>query len=244
VIKAGLVWALAAIGAGVLIAYGLPLPAGKVDPVIEGVDLALAAAATLVLGSVLLRRISGRWAAYLVVVLLSLGAVGQGLRYIAPQVAAVVHGQPLYDQDPRGMTAGLYDGFRWITKHTSPHAVIAVNNPIDWRKNWPAPGNFYYSAFAERRIFLEGWMYTQRSLNLDVTAVQSRTVHPYASREKLNTEVFAYADPNALHTLVSRYGVRYLLVSRLPSAPPASPRLANLARTVYANRDVTIYAVD
>jgi hypothetical protein len=142
------------------------------------------------------------------------------------------------------MTAGLYDGFRWITRNTSPHAVIAVNNPIDWRKNWPAPGNFYYSAFAERRIFLEGWMYTQRSLNLDVTAVQSRTVHPYASREKLNTEVFAYADPNALHTLVSRYGVRYLLVSRLPSAPPASPRLANLARTVYANRDVTIYAVD
>ncbi|MBV9473942.1 MAG: hypothetical protein JO206_13315, partial [Solirubrobacterales bacterium] len=55
-----------------------------------------------------------------------------------------------------GLTPGLQRALTWIRRHTAPSAVVAVNNQYsDPRRR--SPDYYYYSAFGERRVFLEGW---------------------------------------------------------------------------------------
>ena len=89
------------------------------------------------------------------------------------------------------------------------------------------PRYFYYSAFAERRVFLEGWDYSR--------------IGDRSDRIALNERVFKNADPEALRLMVEKYGVTYLVVDKVHGSDNA--RLATLARLVFSNPDVTIYSV-
>ncbi|MDX6511106.1 MAG: hypothetical protein QOE36_610, partial [Gaiellaceae bacterium] len=153
-----------------------------------------------------------------------------------PLDLTVPHG---YQRAGSGLTPGLLHGLDWVRTHTPATAVLAANNYwADSRTR--LPDDFYYSAFSERRVFLEGWVTSLAWWRMDPAAA-ARGEAAYPERLSLNEAVFQRADRHALATLVNRYGVRYLVVDHVHRS--ASPRVARLGRRVFDNRDVTVYAV-
>lgn len=148
-------------------------------------------------------------------------------------------GQPLHELGDRHLSPELLAGLTWLRANTDDHDVLAVNN------HWVASGRRgaafrYYSAFAERRVFLEGWMYARRALEVGLEAVVLRDAVVYPGRLTVNEAVFGRADPAALRRLVARYGVDYLVVDKLNRGP--SPALARLARPLFSNSAIEVYS--
>jgi hypothetical protein len=170
------------------------------------------------------------------------GALAKPLQVVSPAVARLADGTPLYSNTGHALTSGLLTGLVWIRTHTPTSAVIAVNNYGEGSTRSKVPNYYYYSAFTERRVFLEGWIYAQRSSDLGEAQVARGRKKPFPDRELLNYATFQRADGAALRTLAEQYGVRYLVVDRVHN-DRFSPRLARLARPVFANRDVAIYRV-
>jgi hypothetical protein len=143
-----------------------------------------------------------------------------------------------YDRGP-GLTSGLYQGLEWLRHRTNPDDVIAVSN-YSLDPNKPEFDDLYYSAFAERRVFLEGWLYSIKEQRLGDSIVTGPNM-PYPERLRLNDAVFQRGDRNALRTLVRNYRVRYLLVDLVHggNVKPVAAR----GRLVFSNSDVAIYAV-
>jgi hypothetical protein len=163
----------------------------------------------------------------------TLAAIDMPVDVAAPAVDRRHHGEPLHSTENRNLTPAIADALHWVRDHTDPDAVIAVNNP--WRDEAREdPRYFYYAALAERRTFLGGWRYTgpgQREVDGPPA---------FPNRRRLNDAVFRRADPAAIETLRTRLGVDLLVVDRLhPNG--ATPRLAQVARRVYANGQVIIY---
>jgi hypothetical protein len=134
-----------------------------------------------------------------------------------------------------GLTPDLQRALAWIRGHTPTSAVIAVNNQYSDSVRH-APTYYYYSAFGERRVFIEGWENTIPAANLTDPAIT-----PFPYRLALNNAVFYNADPRALAVMTHRFGVSYLLVDRAHG--PVQPRLAALGRVVYANPGAIVYRV-
>ena len=148
----------------------------------------------------------------------------------------------VWQSEPQ-MASGLYRGLVWIREHTSRGAVLAVDNYHERLQYGRRPQYFYYSAFAERRVFLEGWLATPRAWKLGGEEVAVGRKMPFPRRLALNEAVFRRADRGALRTLARNHGVRYLVADRVRGGR-VSPRLPRLARVVFSNDAVAVYAVD
>jgi hypothetical protein len=173
------------------------------------------------------------------------GAVSKSAGLLVPTATRLSRHQVLYSRTGNGLTAGLLRGLEWIRDHTADSDVIAVNNYRDgslyWGYGWKVPDDYYYSALTERRVFLEGWVYAQRAFDLGERDVFLGRKLPFPGRLLLNEAVFERRDRSALRTLARGYGVRYLLVDRVHNGN--SSALNGIARPVFANPDVNIYAV-
>jgi hypothetical protein len=211
------------------------------------VDLVLAGSAALVLGRLAFRRrrVPSIWL-YGAGALTLIALAAKPLTTVSPAVTRLGTGQPLYSQTGNALTADLARGLAWMRDHTDPHALIAVNNYRDgslyWDTGWRTPDDYYYTALGERRTFLEGWVYAQRSFDIGEAEVFAGRKVPFPGRLALNEAIFQRADRRALNYVVGRWHVRYLLVDRVHNW--ATPWLAYIARRVFRNRDVVIYAVD
>ena len=175
---------------------------------------------------------------------------------VVPELRArYAAGLPLHEQGD--ITPDFYRGLTWIRENTGVDDVVAVNIQrsrayLPWGPGAEkAPDNFNISAFAERRVFYEGTLYTAEAFRLNVISVELGDVIPYPERKALNDAVFYSADGNALRRLARAYGVRYLIVDKL-HAPQASkvPRLAvvgtaavRVTRLVFSNRAIDVYLV-
>jgi hypothetical protein len=91
------------------------------------------------------------------VVLVCLTVASEPFEQTAPTIDRWLRGEPAFESSGtsshRGITTNLLRGMAWLRNHSQPSAVIAVNNH-------ELGGNggsryFYYSAFSERRVFLE-----------------------------------------------------------------------------------------
>jgi hypothetical protein len=209
------------------------------------IDFALAALLACVYLLAPLRRLmNARRVGYLVVATLAVGLIGRVITVAGPTASELVKGRPLYSQAGPGLTAGLYRALAWIRTHSSPTAVIAVNNFRDWSlywsDGWAVPEDFNYSAFAERPTFLEGYIYTQAATEAP-RAVYYGHALLFQNRLALNNAIFQWAHGDALRTAAGDYGVRYLLVDRVHNR--ANVRLGTIARLVYANHDAQVYSV-
>ena len=173
------------------------------------------------------------------IVLLLLGIIDMPLDN-ASRVWGWLRGELTYSQVNRNLTSGLLQGMNWLREHADTNAVLAVNNYYRDEAGTDAR-YFCYSAFSERRVFLEGWMYTHKAHRVGWGRVWAGKVHPFPDRLDLNQRVFVEADPSAIDVMVRQYGVTYLFVDKVHSAPV--PDLTDVARLVYANPDVEIYAV-
>jgi hypothetical protein len=192
------------------------------------------------------RRPAGAWWLRAACAVILAGAAARMLEIAPPAIARLSAGAPQYSTTGPGLTSGLLRGLNWVRTNTPTNAVLGVNNYRDgslyWFYGWSIPDDFYYSAFAERRVFLEGWIYAQRSFELGEKQVFYGRRTPYPRRRALNDAVFQRSDRGALRTLAKRYGVTYLLVDRIHD-DRVSPRLSQLAELAYANPDVAVYRV-
>jgi hypothetical protein len=138
------------------------------------------------------------------------------------------------------VTPQLYAALRWIGHKTPSDSVLAVNN--HWIDDQRAAAlAFDYSAFAERRVFLEGWAYSQRSFAEGYAKVGAGLINPFADRLKLNEAAFERGDPRALRTLEKRFGVRYLVVDQVNGYAADLSALTRAGRTVYRGPGVMVF---
>ena len=126
------------------------------------------------------------------------------------------------------MTAPLYAGLLWVRAHTTPCDVLAVNNHYDDAAHDESV-YFYYSAFTERRVFLESWRYTAGGQTGGL---------PYPGRFALNQRAVAQANPEALRELARR-GVSYVLIDKTHLGGPQEP--ASVSKLVFSNSALDVY---
>jgi hypothetical protein len=189
-----------------------------------------------------LRRKATAGAGVALLLAISLGLLNTPLDNGVPVAEKLDADQPLYQADDptvnRGLTRDLYDGLRWVRDHTEKDSVIAVNN-----HSLDAAGQhsvyFYYTAFAERRAFLESWQYTNASQEIGYERVGLGEELPFGHRRKLNAAAFDRASPEALEKMRTEYGVDYLLVDKLHGG--ASPKLRRLGDPTFENGALAVY---
>jgi hypothetical protein len=206
------------------------------------------AIAALVVGALALAAARDRRRRPLLVPLLLAAAIVPGLLNVPLDVfpRAIFNwraGHPQYATERPNLTEGLYLGYDWLRTHTPTDAVIAD----DAYSRTPTPGadlvnadNYAPAAYAERRVFLGGWLYAPASYTHWDDVVHGKVV-PYPRRLAVNEAVFVHGDRRALKELTSQYGVRYLVVDLVHRAAVPGPAL--LGRRVYANPQLQIYAV-
>jgi hypothetical protein len=127
-----------------------------------------------------------------------------------------------------GMTKPLYEGLLWVKAHTSPCDVLAVNNHYDNAAHEESV-YFYYSAFTERRVFLESWRYTAGGQTGGL---------PYPWRLALNERAVAQGNAQALREL-SRIGVKYVLIDKTHAGGAREP--TSVSTLVYSSPALDVY---
>ncbi len=132
----------------------------------------------------------------------------------------------------RGLTEELAAGLEWVRLHTNEDAVLAVHNHLR-RVSAAESRYYYYSALAERRLFLGSWDYTDRVRGSETGQV----ANPFPERLALNDSVYTGAGSGAAAEL-KRRGVDYVLVDRV-NAPPPRNRIPG--RVVFRNDALVVY---
>ena len=184
------------------------------------------------------RRLTGpsRWpaAALTCAAVLAVGALATPIGSLWGSVTA-----PDARLPGKQLTPQLYAALKWIRDETPENSVVAVNNHwID--ENRTAALAFDYSAFSERRVFLEGWAYSQRAFAEGYQKVGASQINPFAGRFALNRAAFTRGDPRALKAMADRYGVRYLLDDQVNGYRADLPALERAGPVVYRARGVTV----
>ena len=127
------------------------------------------------------------------------------------------------------------DAARWTRDHSGPDDVVATNvHCLQVVNGWCDSRSFWLSAYAERRVLIEGWAFAPR-------VATSGAYTPFWDQElqRRNDEAFIAPTVDGLRELYQRYGVRWLVVDREIGAE--SPELARLARLRYENTRVAVY---
>jgi hypothetical protein len=160
---------------------------------------------------------------------------------LEPTAKRVLDGEPITvtEADPQtvfGLTPGLLLALDWLRENTPISTVIAVSNHfIDSAENGRY---YYYSAFAEREVFVEPYNPIAYGLNYPPL---TPAFAAFQYRTRLNDAVFNDANVAALRTLTQQYDVRFLFIDRLHRN--ANPALLNLGRVVFSDNNATILAV-
>ena len=161
--------------------------------------------------------------------LLVLGLV-KPLGTAAPQLWKAAAGESPVERgssENQGLTAALYSGLLWVRAHTRPCDVLAVSNHYR-RSHDRDPRYFYYSAFTERRVYLESWAYP---------AFWGRS-QPFPARLALNNQATIDGSPAALREL-GRMGVSYVLIDKAHGGGAGEP--ASVSTLVFSNGALDVY---
>jgi len=98
------------------------------------------------------------------------------------------------------LTAGLYEGLTFLRDNTDEDAIIASYRVLLSKENTRF---YYYSAFSERRILVEGWQYMS-------ARYQEEAYGRYEDMKKLyNTR-----DVNTAASIIEKYNINYLIVDK------------------------------
>jgi hypothetical protein len=161
---------------------------------------------------------------------------------LAPTIGRVLTGNAITTSQPdpqkvRGLTPDLLAALTWLREHSPVNTIFAVSN------HWIDPAEldgryYYYSAFSERQVFVEGYDANRYQINTSLSTAEGVD---FARRKALNDAVFGSADANALNILTQQYSVRFLFIDRLHA--DATPAVLKLGTVVFSNQDATIVAV-
>lgn len=98
------------------------------------------------------------------------------------------------------LTAGLYEGLTFLRDNTDEDSIIASYRALLSKES---PRFYYYSAFSERRILVEGWQYMS-------VGYQEEAYIRYEDMKKLyNTR-----DVNTAASIIVKYNISYLIVDK------------------------------
>jgi hypothetical protein len=145
---------------------------------------------------------------------------------------------PLYTASSAGLRPRELEGMEWIRDHLDSDAVLAVSNDTTPHTEGVGPVDSDYPAFTEHRTFREGWDYTAKANEIGQREVFAGHEDPFPERTGLERAVFLRANPAALRTMVDKYGVTHIVVSKKDGA--VSPRVYRLGRLVYSNGAVDV----
>ncbi|MEV6964716.1 hypothetical protein AB0M47_06325 [Hamadaea sp. NPDC051192] len=148
---------------------------------------------------------------------------------------------------PRGTTGqiprGGIDAMRWLRDHSSPDDLVATNVHC-LRPTVPIcdSRSFWVSAYAERRVLVEGWVYTDSAMKAAGTRKDYQWT-PYWEPEILaaNDRVFTAPSAESVAVLRDKYGVRWLAVDR--RVPADVTGLAAVADLKYTDHDTLVFEV-
>ncbi|WP_117213684.1 hypothetical protein [Allorhizocola rhizosphaerae] len=233
------VWHLAAGAGAISLLAWLVLRTGE-DPLLRSGEvvprvfqmallIGIAAAIVLALGFFVSRRWPGlRRKAVLGAVLVVLGGGLMSLpsdAYYYPNMRGSFH---------QHVSAQQLAAAAWIRANTGKEGILATNGHCVTPPAQPdcLRLSFWISAFAERRVLLEGWGYAPKMLN--------DWKGPYcdADLQRANDGTFTDPTPATVHVLW-RKGVRTLVVDRRYGRESAE--LANYAQLVWEREPIAIY---
>ncbi|MEE6262258.1 hypothetical protein [Plantactinospora sonchi] len=127
------------------------------------------------------------------------------------------------------------DAARWTREHSAPGDVLATNvHCLAVTNGWCDARSFWLSAYAERRVLVEGWSFAPR-----VAALGAYT--PFWDQDLLrrNDAVFTAPTEDGLRDLRDRHGVRWLVVDR--QVGRESLELRRLAALRYDDGRMAVY---
>ncbi|MEU0567477.1 hypothetical protein ABZ297_19110 [Nonomuraea sp. NPDC005983] len=136
---------------------------------------------------------------------------------------------------------GVLSAARWVRAHSTPDDLVATNVHCRWGSENPCESNqFWLSALTERRMLVEGWAFTAKSMDL-WTPGHVEQHQPFWDPERLkaNDAVFLSPSPATIQRLRDRYGVRLLLVDE--RRLPRDSRLGEFAELQYRAGDIAAY---
>jgi hypothetical protein len=146
---------------------------------------------------------------------------------------------------PVVVPATRVDAARWLRDHSEPTDVVATNaHCLFVVRGYCDSRSFWISAYSERRVLVEGWIFAPRAAEL-AAASPLGVYTPFWDQalQKLNDTAFTRPTPDVLSQLHDEHGVRWLVADRSSPAGPESAALAKLADKVFDNGRVGIYAL-
>lgn len=128
------------------------------------------------------------------------------------------------------------DAARWVRDHSAPGDVLATNEHclVGQVTGYCDPRSFWLSAYAERRVLVEGWAFAPR--------VSETGDWRFWDADLLRRNDAAFTAPDAAGLAWLRsHGVRWLVVDR--TAGREAPALGTLATLRYEAGGVAVYAI-
>ncbi|GGK08749.1 hypothetical protein GCM10010123_43270 [Pilimelia anulata] len=208
-----------------------------------------AAAALLVAGGLAAARRTRPAAGFAALALLVGAAVPTSAAYAAVQLSpagTAVWARPSPPPAARVVPAGADAAGRWLRAHTPTDTVLASNQhcrPPQRRRSVCDPRQFWLAAAAQRRVLVEGWVFTPPANAYASAHRLSSDEIPYWDPPKLAANDAAYTTPTpfTVGLLRDRYGVGWLVVDT--RRPHDAAALAAVAPRRFAAGDVAIHEV-
>lgn len=163
----------------------------------------------------------------LAAVMLGVGMDGPG--DVLPSITRTVQGETR-QLSGLSIDAGMVEGLRWIRDNSDRDQRLAVYPP--------APRAFGYSAYSERRVYLESWEYTPQAHRL---GEEYGRVQPFPDRFATNEQAFLSGDPESISQL-RRAGVEFLVVD-IRRASPDSTLVVQTYPVVFENGSIVVLSL-
>ncbi|GAA3526964.1 hypothetical protein GCM10022234_25280 [Aeromicrobium panaciterrae] len=146
------------------------------------------------------------------------------------------------------ITGKSVEAERWLRDHSPHDAVIATNRHCGVEQVFPGDGprtdcntvSFSVSAWTERRVLVEGWAFSTRTVQLQIENGIPYQRQPFWDQQLLADNDAFFADPTAAGAAeLCRAGATYAVLDR--RYQPDLPSLEPVARQLYATSDVEVY---
>jgi len=134
---------------------------------------------------------------------------------------------------------------RWLRAHSSPDDLLATNVHCRWSVAKRCDNrHFWISAYAERRVLVEGWGYANGvNTRAKLYGSPGMSSVPFDDPERLTDNDMAFETPSdaTIGTLRDRYGVRWLFVDDRPA--DISPELGLHAALRFRSGHCAVYEI-
>ncbi|GII27291.1 hypothetical protein Pmi06nite_07330 [Planotetraspora mira] len=160
-----------------------------------------------------------------------------------PNSPANFHGlaHPLVAQ---AVPQGIVTAGRWLRAHSEPNQLVATNSHCLWGYESPCDSRqAWVAALTERRVLVEGWMYTPTNNDRWRMGGQRVDGLPFWDAERLSLNDAAFYRPswNTMRQLQERYGVHWLFVDERRINPES--RIGDVAKLRFRSGDYAVYEI-